>query len=98
MPGGKPVCVTLPDGSTVKYSTVSECSSDLYARGYRFKSEGDLLPSRIHADRISGKWLKGKGLPEYGPQKIWKEGAYVTVSFAWACQGELRVGCKRKRT
>lgn len=93
----KPVLVTFEDGSTVEYPTVNACSSDLHARGYRFKSKGG-LPQRIHAHRISLKWMVGNHLPEYGPECVWKDDAYVTVSFAWACQGELRVGCKRKRT
>ena len=98
MPAGKPVLVTFEDGSTEQYPTVNACSSDLFQRGYLFKSEGDAHPSRIRADRISGKWLAGNFEAQYGPRCVWKEDAYVTVSFAWACQGELRVGCKRKRT
>jgi hypothetical protein len=83
MPAGKPVLVTFEDGSTVEYPTVSQCSSDLWARGYRYKSEGG-LPLPIHADRISRKWMKGDHLPQYGPECVWKDDAYVTVKFAWA--------------
>lgn len=84
MPKAQPVLVTFEDGSTVEYPTVCECSSELWKEGYRFKSKGDAHPSRIHADRISKQWLQGKCLPEYGPRCVWKEGVYVTVSFAYA--------------